>query len=943
MRSWRPLLVFFSAGVVLIGQQKPAVTPAAFGKWETLGTGDLSADGKWLAYSVRRVNTDEELRIASLTGARKDIVAAFGRGPQFSDNSRFLAYSIGVSEAEQDKLKKAKKPVEDKLGILNLATGETVTIEKLSAFAFSKGGRFLAMRKYPPERPSTAPAPTPPSPRGRVETPDAAADAPGATLVVRDLETGADATFGNVSSYAWSEASPYLAMTISAEGKTGNGVQVFNPASSQLRVLDSGAAIYKGLAWRKDSDDLAVLKSKADEKFEDDTHILLAWKALEHKYTFDPAATAGIPAGQRIVAFRPLSWSDDGSAIFFGIAEWEAKPEKPSKEAEKDKKSDTAEDEQAEVDVWHTRDPHAIPEQKLRADRDRERNLLAAWRPESGAVVVLGADLKEGITLVKGQKHAIVLDALPYEKQDMFGRRVEDLYVLDTLTGKRVKIESGLEYEMGSSPDGRYVLYFRGDHYWTYDIQTGTRADISKNIPPALWNHDYDHPVKQKPPYGVAGWSKAGRSVLIYDEYDIWEGLPDGSKATKLTNGAPEQIRHRYVKLDPKEEFIDLDKPVYLSLYGQWTKRTGYARLTKTAAGQTVDRLLWMDKGASRLAKGKDSAVFAYVVEDFNESPNYFTAAGDLKDPHQMSDTNPFQKDYAWGRSELIDYKNERGERSQAALFYPANYEAGRKYPMIVYIYEIVSNVVHRYNVPSDRAPYSPAVFTSKGYFVYEPDITYRPRDPGVSAVQSVVPAVKKIIDMGLVDAKRIGIVGHSWGAYQTCFLATNTNIFAAAVAGAPLTDLVSMYGSVYWNNGIPETGHYETGQERMEVPLWDDPQAYIRNSPVFSLPKMTAPLLVAFGDKDGAVDWHQGIEMYNMARRLSKEMVLLVYAGENHSLAKKANQMDYHNRIVDWFDHYLAGAPAKDWMVKGQTYLEREKELKRLKKGTTTPVVATN
>ena len=141
---------------------------------------------------------------------------------------------------------------------------------------------------------------------------------------------------------------------------------------------------------------------------------------------------------------------------------------------------------------------------------------------------------------------------------------------------------------------------------------------------------------------------------------------------------------------------------------------------------------------------------------------------------------------------------------------------------------------------------------------------------------------------MGMVDAKRIGIVGHSWGAYQTCFLATNTNIFAAAVAGAPLTDLVSMYGSVYWNNGIPETGHYETGQERMEVTLWDDPQAYIRNSPVFSLPKMTAPLLVAFGDKDGAVDWHQGIEMYNMARRLGKDMVLLVYAGENHSPRKE-------------------------------------------------------
>lgn len=929
---------------MLFAQQKPAVSPADFGKWENLQAGELSHDGKWLAYSIRRVNTDEELRVANLTGARKETVIAFGTRPVFSDDSKYLAYPIGVSEAERDKLKKAKKPVEDKLGILNLQTGEITTVEKISAFAFSKGGRFLAMRKYAPEH-ASAPDSGAPSPRGRADNPDAGKDAPGATLVVRDLQTGADATFGNVSSDAWAEAGTFLAMTISAEGKTGNGVQVYNPSTGQLRVLDSGAAMYRDLAWRKDSDDLAVLKSKSDDKFEGDTHILVVWKGLDRKYAFDPTSMPGVPAGQRIVSFRPLKWSEDGSAIFFGVAEWERKPAKLDKDGDKsaDKKSDAGDEEHADVEVWHTRDLHAIPEQKLRAERDRERNLLAAWRPESGTVAVLSIDLKETITLVKGEKHAIVLDDSPYASEDMFGRRVWDLYVMDTAAGKRTKIEPALEYEMGASPDGRYVLYFRENHYWTYDIENGARADISKNIPTQLWVHDFDHPVKQKPPYGVAGWTKDGKSVLIYDEFDIWEVSPDGSNATKLTDGAGEEIRHRYVKLDPKEEYIDLSKPIYLSLYGKWTKLSGYARLNRSAPGAKVDRLVWMDKSVARLAKAKDAPSFAYVVEDFDASPNYFAAGADLKDAHQVSDTNPFQKNYAWGHSQLIDYTNERGERSQAALFYPANYEVGKKYPMIVYIYEIVSNVVHRYYAPSERSPYNPSVFTSRGYFVYEPDITYLPRDPGISAVQSVSPAVKKVIDMGLVDAKRIGIVGHSWGAYQTCFLATNTNLFAAAVAGAPLTDLVSMYGSVYWNNGIPETGHYETGQERMEVPLWDDPQAYIRNSPVYSLPKMTTPLLVAFGDKDGSVDWHQGIEMYNMARRLGKQMVLLVYAGENHGLAKKQDQIDYHNRIVEWFDHYLAGAPAKDWMVKGETYLEREKELKRLKKSDGKPVVATN
>jgi dipeptidyl aminopeptidase/acylaminoacyl peptidase len=185
---------------------------------------------------------------------------------------------------------------------------------------------------------------------------------------------------------------------------------------------------------------------------------------------------------------------------------------------------------------------------------------------------------------------------------------------------------------------------------------------------------------------------------------------------------------------------------------------------------------------------------------------------------------------------------------------------------------------------------------------------------------------VRRVLESGKVDRKRVGVMGHSWGGYGTAYLATRSDLFSAAVAGAPLTDLVSMYGSVFWNNGAPETGHYETGQERMEVPFWDDPEAYRRNSPITWIPRMKVPLLVAFGDKDGSVDWHQGIEMYNLARRAGKAMVLLVYPGENHSLAKKSNQVDYHRRILEWFDHYLRGIPAPAWIAKGVEHLDAEK-----------------
>jgi dipeptidyl aminopeptidase/acylaminoacyl peptidase len=221
-------------------------------------------------------------------------------------------------------------------------------------------------------------------------------------------------------------------------------------------------------------------------------------------------------------------------------------------------------------------------------------------------------------------------------------------------------------------------------------------------------------------------------------------------------------------------------------------------------------------------------------------------------------------------------------------------------------------------------------VFTANGYFVLQSDIVYRDRNPGLSAVDCVVPAVEKVLATGMVDPQRVGLVGHSWGAYQTSFILTQTDVFAAGIAGAPLTDLISMYLSIYWNSGGTDARIFEISQGRMEVPPWEALDEYMANSALFNITKLDTPLLVAFGDEDGAVDWHQGIELYNAARRAAKPYVMLVYAGENHSLRQKANQLDYHRRIQEWFGHYLKGEEAPKWISEGLTFLEQEKLLKQ-------------
>lgn len=925
------LLFLFSS--FAFAQTKPTIPPSEYGQWEYPITPNLSPDGKWLSYGIVRPNRNNERRIVSTTGGEPKI-APFALQPVFSADSRWAAYSMGYSEAQEEKQRKEKKPIQRKLGLLNLASGEQTVIEGIESFAFSPNGAYLALRRYAPERKDAAP----PDPASE---PDAA---PGATLIVRQLATGRDTTFGNVSEYAWQDLPQrgrWLALTINAEDKTGNGVQLFDPETNVLRVLDSSATSYSGLAWRKDSSDLAVLRAKADDKREGATQILLAWQRLgetnEAKQTYDPTADTKFPSGMRAVAFRRPSWSHDGATVYFGIAKWPEKPANEKKPADnnatKDAPKETPkdEDEPAGVDVWHARDVVVMPKQKFDARLDRQRNLLVAWHLDGGKFVQLARSNDELVMPLKGQKVGFVRNWANYAMERSIGRPAADLSMIDLMTGERTQSKENLRDDnyVQASPGGKYLLFVQDDHYWTVNTATRAVVNITKNVQTSFFDRESDATIKQKPAFGVAGWTKNDESVILYDKFDLWQLAPDGSRAKRLTDGAAEQIRHRYLSLDPNEEWIESDKPAYMSLYGIWSKKAGFARLSLS---KSVEQLVWLDKRAGSLVKAKDADVYAYMLQAYDDSPDVFAGDDALKDAKQISYTNPFQSKYAWGRAELIEYKTERGDRLQGVLTYPANYEAGKKYPMVVYMYERLSDTLHRFIEPSERDYYNITAFSQEGYFVLRPDILFQPREPGRSVVDCVSSAINKVVAMGVVDARKVGAVGHSWGGFDASYLATHSDILAASVAGAAITNLVSNYGSHHFSSGIAETDHIETGQQRMEVPIYEDLQAYIRNSAVYNVHNMKTPLLLETGDNDGTVFWHQAVELYNIARRAKKNVVMLVYPGEDHGLNKKANQVDYHRRIRQWFAHYLKGEPAPDWITKGTSFLEREQELKQLK-----------
>jgi dipeptidyl aminopeptidase/acylaminoacyl peptidase len=903
-------------------------TPADFGQWERLVTptdhGGLSPDGRWLAYGINRTNGENELRVTSIAdGTTKTI--PFGAQESFSADSTWFAASTGVSETEQEKLRKAHKPLHRNLALLNLSTAELTTIDGIESFAFSADGHQLLMRRYAPERPgrTEGDAPAAPAPAADPE------ETPGVTAIVRDLTTGRDTTFGNVSDAAWQSKGRLLAITIGAEDRTGNGVQVFDPASGTLRALDSGSARYSGLAWRKDADDLAVLRSvapSADEHRDGLTYAVLAWtgvgSANERKHQYDPASDRTLGTSRRVVAFRRPSWSEDGAVVFVGVATWAEKAPQPK---DKDK---TADAEQPTVDVWHPLDVAVMPKQKIDAPRDRQRNLLAAWSLDKPSLTVLGHDSYEQVEPLKmtGGHLAYAVNWADGALERSWGRFGNaTISIVDVATGERTKVADHVDdRHVIASPGGKYILYFVGGEIYTIDTVRKTVRDISKGVPTSFVDRDSDSTDVQKRFFGRGGWTTDDREVLLYDKYDVWQVAADGSKATKLTNGAPEQIAYRVVPLDPDSETIDRARPVYFAMTGTWSKKSGFAEITPGA--MSPERLVWLDKSATRLSKAKDRDVYEYIVQSYEDSPNAFVGGADLKNMKQVTATNPFQSKYAWGRAELVGYTSEKGEKLQGVLRYPAGYEAGKQYPMIVYVYEKLSDGLHRYVAPSEREYYNATSFTSAGYFEFEPDIVFRPREPGLSVIECVRPAVAAVVAKGAVDPKRIGMIGHSWGGFDTSFMATHSNVFAAAVAGAPITDLVSNYGSHHFSSGIAETDHIETGQQRMQVPVYEDLAAYTRNSAVFGVNTMTTALLVEVGDSDGTVFWHQGVELYNEARRAKKNVVLLVYGGEDHGLRQKANQIDYHHRIMEWFGHYLKGQPAAPWITEGVRFLDKGK-----------------
>ncbi|MEE4116875.1 MAG: prolyl oligopeptidase family serine peptidase [Marinilabiliaceae bacterium] len=892
--STRLSLITLLLGLSLtLSAQKTDLQIKDYAQWQNLGTYTVTDDGNWVAWHISLVEGDDTLYIKNLE-TEKDYKYPLSSQPAFSSDSKWISMQIHYSEKEQEKMREGKKEIKNKVRLLNLETGKERVFNDVQSSEFTDDGKHLLMRTY--------------AEKG-VKTND---------ITLCRLENGILKNLGNIKEYSVNKAGDRLAYIVDVKGSLGNAVELFNLDTYTLRTIDSDTTSYSGLRWEKEGKAFSFLKEFPDTAYKEMNHRVFAVRDIYGTLTinsFNPLGSANIPGDMRVRETYTPTFSDDMSILYFGVYEWTRKESKEDKKKDKEKLPG--------VDIWHWKDDPIQPNQQVTYPRSEANfTYMFAWNINSGKIVRISDDELQDPRISGNGMKVLVRSDKAYRPQ--FRTPLYDHYLVDPTTGEKKEILKGFSTIYGSSPEGKFLYYFKDKAWWLYNVENNKHTNMTGSLDTDFWNTRDDLPKDIKPPFGFGGWLKDDVAMLVYDEYDVWKVPANGTPPEKLTEGKASEIIHRVTRLDYEEDYLDAAEDLYISLTGDKSKWSGYGKISPKGK---YKELIYKDMAIGGLRKAKNADRFLYTEQSYSDSPDIFVSGAGFGKASQVSATNLQQEKYHWGRSELIEYTNRDGKKMQGALYYPANYQEGKKYPMIVYIYEIRSTGLHRYVSPSDESAYNTTNYTTSGYFIFQPDIVYKTNHPGESAVDCVVPAVEEVLKTGMIDKDKIGLMGHSWGAYQTSFIITQTDLFSAAVAGAPLINMISMYNEIYWNSGSPNQNIFETSQGRLREPWWDLMKEYMDNSPMFNADKITTPLLVAFGNKDGAVDWHQGIEMFTTMRRMEKPYIMLVYEGENHGLRQKENMKDYCQKTREFFEHHLLGNEAAEWIVKGKTYMQKKKE----------------
>ncbi|TDE29295.1 S9 family peptidase [Flavobacterium ranwuense] len=840
----------------VIGQvlTKKQLTEADYHLWGTMGAEQLSEKGNWISYRMSYELNVDTLFVKN-TKTYQRYVFADGSDGRFGSEPTF-AYKM-----------------KNVLVVVDLETGKENRISAVERYDFSADGRFLVTLEK------------------------------NHALVVRKNGKVLD-SIENVREYNWNDESIMLVYATLENGKGTVGYLDLRDNYVSHLIVQPTTQHFEVLKWQHKGKTLAFYGVT------EETTELYYYDSISGKLSNLKSTNANYPAHIKITPDQniALNISRDGKKVFFGITNIVAKDTTVLSGG---------------VAIWNAKDKMLYPDRKLRSTVSYPE-YLAFWDIENGVVRQLSTAKQSWAMLTGKQDYALVADPYQYEPQYKWIADM-DYYLLNLETGTRelfLTAQSGYMNQMGISPDGRYITYYRESNWWVYDIKKKTHTNVTKGLD-ISWDNRANDPGNEINVWGQPGWTTNGNYAIYYDYYDIWVISPDGTQRKRLTQGREIQLRFRldasaiFDKQDINYSGVgvynyDLSKDVLLTTLDMYSSANGYYLLHPNKG---VKPFIMDGSSINKLQKAKGNNAFIYVTQKFDSPPCLRFRNGNTD--IVMVQSNHQHKHYQWGKSEMIHYKDSKGNPLNGALFYPANYDATKKYPMIVYIYEIVSRDVNQYVNPSihNTLGFNITNMTANGYAVLLADIALEKGNPGLSAVDCVTSAVNKIIDMGITDARKIGLMGHSFGAYETNFIITQTNMFAVAISGSGVSDTMQHYFTINTDYNTIDGWRYENQQYRMGYSFFENQEGYYRNSPLLNASKINTPLLTWAGKLDKNVQPRQAETFYAALRRLKKESVMLVYPNDGHILFNPKNQEDLTLKVQDWFGYYLKGEPKAKWM----------------------------
>lgn len=869
--KWNHLLIFGFYFVLvacpLWGQVKQTkqLTVNDYKLWSTLHLEKASKDGQWTAFTLKYQMTDT-LFIKNVENGKTYIF------PKSND----CQFNSGIFFASRDSSKT--------LTILNLKNGSRKLYPNTSQYTFSKNNKYLLLIRE----------------EKTIKNLDIITES---GLVIK--------TISGVQSFIPNDYNNLFICNIN--GTNDNSVLLLNleKNSTEEIIIRKIKNIFSNFTWDSSGQTFAFMEDSIEmpmiKKHQKIYHYQIKNKILN---TFN--VTERIQNGDDYqVKTNPYKFkvSNDGNRIFFGVTKLELNKEKSDNEA---------------VELWNGNDYWLYPR-----FQSFKKSFLASkflvWHPKKNKCYQITSDDYPLCYLSGTQKFAVTFNPVN-QSAEFKSEGDRTLFSVDLDTKATRQIIKNHSADLGNSlvtPGGKYLVYFEKGSWLLYNFKLNTLINITQKITTVLYNHYNNTNIK---PYGIAGCTDDDGNIYVYDQYDIWKIKLSNLETVRLTKGRELNICYRLAAdlndIKSNANFYGQtcssiqENELLLKAVSDDHSKSGYFLLQKS---QTLKKIVFEEGSISDIIKIEKTKDFLFFKQKYDLPPALMIKKLNHKTASTIFQSNPHYQRYKWGHSTLIKYKNSDGESLKAALFYPANYNASQKYPMIVYIYQNKSDQLHQYVNPTqfDYLGFTSSNYTGQGYFVLFPDINYKEGKPAESATDCVTSAVQEVISQSLVDSKKIGLIGHSFGGYETNSIITKSNLFAAAVSGSGIADLTSYYLSVgaYKKS---EIWRIENDQWQMNKSFYEDQENYNFNSPVMLAKNIATPLLIWTGKADKVVNWTQSLEMYLALKRLNKKTMMLAYPNEMHYLMKEENQLDLCKRIQDWFDYFLKDKRNINWIKNG-------------------------